>query len=66
MDLKLQQEFLDPQLSFWKNSESPCFCFANCEKGLAKSSLWQSEEKYDAVFITLESAAFLQVSISHS
>ena len=27
IDLKLQQEFLDPQLSFWKNQLVPLFLF---------------------------------------
>ena len=46
IDLKLQQEFLDPQLSFWKNQLVPLFLFWQLWKGgLAKSSPWQSEGK---------------------
>ena len=34
MDLKLQQEFLDPQLSFWKNQRVPLFLFCQLWKGV--------------------------------
>ena len=49
MDLKLQQEFLDPQLSFLEKSTSPpVSVLPTVKRGLAKSSLWQREEKMRA------------------
>lgn len=53
IDLKLQQEFLDPQLSFLKNQlVPPVSVLPTVKRGLAKSSLWQSEEKMWAQCLT--------------
>ena len=45
IDLKLQQEFLDPQLSFLKNQLVPLFLFCQLWKGIWPSFHCDREEK---------------------